>query len=318
MNLVGRRINYRSVSSVRDDLLFGVLTGTEMGGQASGVPGMSGFADGSTDRKVHRNIAAHEVGHLIGRHHSVNSVFGFIVENGIRIKVGPCKTFAADSAPDFPMDVFEDDPFQPVLGPMTLGIYRMAYGWDAGFNEYVTPLQTPDLMSYCEFKSDWAWPSLTTHGGLFSGIRGRYGPRAGARAAVAIRGDGPALMVHGEVALDGSTAKLSPLVALPAGINLTDPAPGPFEVQLAWLATDVDSDPLLSTVEYSADNGTTWVPLIGDFSGSSLRFRPINLRELKPENFESLLRTDSIAQRRSRRLQSASRTNRRLWRLKRP
>ena len=217
----------------RDDIFHGIITGTKIGGAATGIPANASFADMTTDPVLHRNTPAHELGHVLGRHHSVHSVYGVAVIGGVQVKKGACDEFALASAPDFPMDLLDGNPFLPVLGPTTRGIYREGHGWDAGFDAYVSPKKTADLMSYCEFTTKWAWSSLNTHGALFGALRNRYGGGpARARRAADPGEPMPYLVVRGEITDNGTAVELAPLRVLHRNVAPAETAPGPFFVRL--------------------------------------------------------------------------------------
>jgi len=217
----------------RDDIFHGIITGTRIGGAATGIPANASFADMTTDPVLHRNTPAHEIGHVLGRHHSVHSAYGVAVIGGVQAKKGACDELALASAPDFPMDLHDGNPWLPVLGPTTRGIFREGHGWDAGFNLYVNPKKTADLMSYCEFTTKWAWSSLHTHGALFGAMRSRYGGGAARVRRAAEPGDPiPHLVVRGEITDNGAAVELAPLRVLRRAVVAEEPMPGPFFVRL--------------------------------------------------------------------------------------
>ena len=57
-------------------------------------------------------------------------------------------------------------------------------------------------------------------------------------------------------------------------INLTAPNGGTFNagtpINVTWTANDLDSDPLQFALDYSADNGATWLKINPKIIGNSL------------------------------------------------
>ncbi len=201
----------------RDDLLdgrgnaiyHGVVDGTDLRGAGDVAGGNASFADPSAKPQIRRNLPIHEVGHALGRHHAVHSAFGIQVVQGRQLKKGLCDEIAEATAPEYPMDSLGSDLLAPVLGPMRLGEYRYAYGWDNGGRLYVSPFSTPDVMSYCttfghDFKTDWGWPGVFTYSGMMDTVRTRFArpvaPRGLGQAAPA---GAPVAVVRVSGMLDG-------------------------------------------------------------------------------------------------------------------
>jgi uncharacterized repeat protein (TIGR01451 family) len=200
-------------------IYHGVVDGANLRGAGDIQGGNSSFADVSALGEARRNLPIHEVGHALGRHHAVHSVFGIQLIQGEQWKRGLCNEVAEVIAPDYPMDVLRSELFAPVLGPMRLGEFRYGYGWDSGGRRYVSPFSTADIMSYCttdsrEFRTDWTWPGIFSYTGMMGAVESRFGrpaaPRGLGNAAPA--GDPvPVVRVSGMLDGDGRLIEFDPV-----------------------------------------------------------------------------------------------------------
>lgn len=142
---------------------------------SSMIPGDYVLVGKPIEEKFYRNLPAHEMGHALGRHHDVHSALGITFGESGPSKHGACNEIASSSAPDFPMDTWNGQPLQPTLGPMGLGDFRYAFGWDHTEGTYVSPFLTPDIMSYCNFSTQWRWPGLYTYTNIYAALVQRFG-----------------------------------------------------------------------------------------------------------------------------------------------
>lgn len=228
----------------RDDLIdargnsiyYGVVDGANLRGAGDITGGQACFADVSALGDARRNLPIHELGHALGRHHAVHSAFGIRLIQGTPFKKGLCNEIADAIAPDFPMDTLGSDLLAPVLGPMRLGEYRYAYGWDSGLRLYVSPFSTPDIMSYCttfgrDFKTDWSWPGIFSYTGMMNAAQARFGPRVAPRALAAPAGNPvPVVRISGMLDGDGRLVEFDPVSHLLEDWSPTES--GEFQLQL--------------------------------------------------------------------------------------
>jgi uncharacterized repeat protein (TIGR01451 family) len=198
-------------------IYHGVATGTDLRGMGEIELGRVSFADSSAAPESRKNLSLHEVGHVLGRHHAVHTVFGTFLRNGIQFKRGLCEEEAVAIAPDYPMDMLGTDLFTPVLGPMRLGPYRHAFGWDSGDALYVSPFQTADVMSYCgsgnsPFSTEWVWPGIFSYRGMMDAILARWPLPTAPRRLAAIAGEPiPVLRLSGLMDGSGEITQMDPI-----------------------------------------------------------------------------------------------------------
>ncbi|HTI72493.1 MAG TPA: carboxypeptidase regulatory-like domain-containing protein [Candidatus Limnocylindria bacterium] len=182
-------------------------------------------------KPFYRNRPPHEVGHTLGRHHAVHSAYGISIDPTGATKHGACSEQASIDAPDFPMDVVNGQALQPALGPMLLGDYRFAYGWDSSDGTYVSPFRTEDLMSYCTLATDWTWPGLYTYGNVFNSLVNRFG-KGGAPAPKSGSGEVPSVLIGGTINIGSDQATLDPLWPTLAASQPTLPDEGDYTLRL--------------------------------------------------------------------------------------
>ncbi|MBI1842029.1 MAG: DUF2012 domain-containing protein [Verrucomicrobia bacterium] len=196
------------------------------------IPGNYILIRSDISAALYRNRPMHELGHSLGRHHAVHSAYGVSFDDTGPTKIGPCDEKANQLAPDFPMDFLLQQQLQPTLGPMRLGDYRFAYGWDHSDASYISPFSTADLMSYCTFGTQWTWPGLYTYTNLHNAIINRFG--AG-RAPAPQDPAGPCVIISGYITASGE-ATLDPVSE---SLGPRDPElPPPGEYLLRVLAPD--------------------------------------------------------------------------------
>ncbi len=230
-----KRLHRDDLRDVRhNSIYYGVITGTSLRSAGDIAGGVACFADISPDTTARRNLPIHEMGHALGRHHAVHSAFGLQLRRGRLLKQGLCDEEAAGVAPDFPMDSLGSDLLAPVLGPMRLGNYRYAYGWDRVGDVYVSPFQTADVMSYCNgrgnFTTSWVWPGVFSYIGMMDAIRDRFGPRIAPRAGAPANLPVPVLRITGVLDHEGQLVTLDPVSVSETDWN--QPEPGDLMLQL--------------------------------------------------------------------------------------
>jgi uncharacterized repeat protein (TIGR01451 family) len=213
-------------------LYYGVLVDTVIGGQAGAIGSTTAFGDVTHRSEPERNLPTHEVGHALGLHHDVHTAFGIKFNQGKPLKQGFCNEIAQLLAPDYPMDVSRHGTLTPTLGPMREGPFKLAYGWERSLLKVVSPFKTADIMSYCQWDTDWVWPGIPSYKGMFDAMKGRFGPR---RLAFRLAdGDGlPVVRLSGLLAPDGSLVELDPVQSL--ALPEPPPLPEPGELSVRFV-----------------------------------------------------------------------------------
>jgi uncharacterized repeat protein (TIGR01451 family) len=211
------------------------------------VPG--GAAEGCISvsaQDVQRHLAAHEIGHALGRPHSILAAFG-AGTCGAGNVTGHCGECAPAGTPDFPMVNV------PGLGPMpTLGLLtgdnQVIWGYDTYQNLVISPYFYYDLMSYCYGYANtgpWPWNSKFTYTNLYSAIQTRFGavpppvyqglPEPGQSPSSPY----PYLLVRGQIDDDSGAATFDPCYPIASALPVN---PGPFTLVLL----DTNAVPLYS------------------------------------------------------------------------
>jgi uncharacterized repeat protein (TIGR01451 family) len=208
-------------------------------GQAMAIPARA--AEGNVSRAAddyQRHLAAHELGHALGRHHAVNSGYATTAEGW---KQGRCGEVAAAAAPDFPMvvrPVFGGAlNLAPVLGPMSApddfiwGYYHLR-------NQVISPFFTYDLMSYCHggdgsVTTPWPWTSKYTYTNLMNAIINRYGAKGAPPQAFhgRARSLSTHMLVRGSIRLADDFTTFQPCYPIVEGAVPT-PEPGDYLLRI--------------------------------------------------------------------------------------
>jgi hypothetical protein len=120
-------------------------------GQANAIPGT--VANGIIGGDYVYNLAAHELGHVLDRHHAVDSALGTTEDDyGNTVKQGYCGEDASTSAPDFPYFFDVSGDIAATIGPLDQGDGAKMAGMDT-YRE--TPRFGFELMSYCGTAMKW-------------------------------------------------------------------------------------------------------------------------------------------------------------------
>jgi len=195
-----------------------------------------------------RHLAAHEIGHNLGRPHSVHSSFGQGACPAGNI-TGHCNECAAAATPDFPMYLTAGSGLMPTLGPLA-GDDGVIWGYDHYLLQVISPYFYYDLMSYCAAHNapnpaqtgQWPWNSKHTYTNLFNTIRTRFGPAP----APIIQGEAvhgaefvqSYLLVSGEIDFDSNSVVFHPSYPIDNPFPVT---PGDYILRVL----DTNAEPLL-------------------------------------------------------------------------
>lgn len=187
---------------------------------------------GASDDNSTRHLAAHEIGHVLGRPHPVNATNGTEGD----LKHGWCGEVADLDAEDFPWTAVLNGHTYPTLGPLdpndtVFNSYDLVFGYDTLKSRIVNPREKYELMSDCgNLAFGYQWPSKHTYEKIAEALKGR--------AAVALARARPQgldelkdyLVVSGTINIPSQTAAIRPFNAV---FNVVTPEPNrPGDYQL--------------------------------------------------------------------------------------
>ena len=226
-------------------IYYGVLSRDRYDGCAAGIPsnGAAGYVR-ANPKAIGRHTASHELGHVLGRPHSVKESFGIYTDPGDnhQYEVGACCELGEPAADDFPnfqsfgladeTCAFGFTPpangLRPALGPMTLGADAEIWGLDSDQMLAVRPDRFFDVMSYCDDTPIDTWPSAHSYAELRQAINARFAPLAPLSGAPPERRPTGAtqLAIRGEIDFAAGTVDFQPLARIPGlGTQPLPPAP---------------------------------------------------------------------------------------------
>ncbi|MEO8429694.1 MAG: fibronectin type III domain-containing protein, partial [Verrucomicrobiota bacterium] len=248
---------------------YGFVLGNLGGGLSDDIPGKvaSGWMP-TLDYGIGRERHAHELAHILGRHHAVDSVLG--LDPSLQ-KKGYCGEVATNVAPDFPNLFNVPIGRRPTLGPMDQGPNPMIWGLDfysifkngPMFSQVVNPTNTHELMSYCR-SATWPlrWVSSYTYTNLFNILASQFrqyslfapGGFAGTRALQAAQNAAADyLLFSGEIDVLQNSAVLSSVLR----VRLSAPPPptqGEYTLRLRDAVGTVLADILFTASLGEADD----------------------------------------------------------------
>lgn len=177
---------------------------------------------------VGRHNHTHEVGHLLGRQHTVDPTLPPQPNGNLP---GFCGEVADPGSPPFPYIEVVGGHRRPTLGPLALGENDKVFGLDTLQLRVAQPDQVFDLMSYCSTAGLDLWPAKVTYEFLKGSIENRFSGPAPLVAPHRIAG-ADVLLVPGSIDPVAATATLDPFFATPAGSPFPAPEPGPYTLRV--------------------------------------------------------------------------------------
>jgi hypothetical protein len=258
-----------------------------------GMGYISGYtAHGNISRSsfnYQRHLAAHEIGHTLGRPHSVHSSLGPWRDptTGVAMPgtlTGKNREMAYTPVEDFPMEMTANNGLMPTLGPLT-NDDLIIWGYDCNLLQTVSPFYAYELMSYCygyntTTISQWPWISKHTYTNLLVSIANRFTlpPPAPAPSPFMLTG-APGLtaylLVRGEVGPSPNTVAWLPFYPVQRATPPATPTSGDYTLcvlnSLGGTLWEVPFDVELPLPEYDLipkiAGFTIPVPLLPDMQG---------------------------------------------------
>jgi hypothetical protein len=246
-------------------LYYGFMRGNLGGGLADNIPGAVCCGWMPTDEFIYgRNRHAHELAHILGREHAVDSTLGLDADG---YKQGYCSELAGTNVLDFPFfhDLFGGK--KCTLGPMDQGPVPMVWGLDTNLERryapvVINPTNTYELMGYCTSPAiKWRWPSIHTYTNLFHLLTNRFPAPAAAGAMQPFHAAAAAdyLVFSGEINLGENAASLDPVMATRL---LQSPPPVPAGDYLLRLRSGGGA--ILNDIPFTPRSGEADAPEIGE------------------------------------------------------
>ena len=204
----------------------------------------------ASPQNYQRHIAAHEIGHALGRPHDILAVFG---KGGCGVGgvTGHCGECAPAATADFPMVNVPGLGFMPTLGPLT-DDNQVIWGYDTYQGMVISPYYYYDVMSYCMAGTagvggfpagslgPWPWNSKFTYTELYRTNQTRFGaavapalhqglPVPGAGHGLPKPDGNPSaqayLLVRGSIDDDSGLVTFAPCYPVASALPVT---PGPY------------------------------------------------------------------------------------------
>ena len=225
-------------------------------------------------------LHAHEIGHLLRRHHDVSTMLFGTWTNAasvVRKRGAEPNEFAALSAPEYPWfyslrhvrpSGTAHTNHHPTLGPIDQGASKLVYGLDT-VGSYATCGQMRawdptnniiDLMSYCGNTDTRTWPSSYTYTNLMNAISNRFGAAA-APPPTFDDGDPPPpqdyLLVRGVIDLATNAVEFYPFLRVTSASSWPTPTNGSYVLRMldsgGTVLLEVPFDPMVPHVDLEDD-----------------------------------------------------------------
>ncbi|MGA2247419.1 MAG: hypothetical protein ABSH48_20715 [Verrucomicrobiota bacterium] len=230
-----------------------------------------------------RHLATHEIGHNLGRPHTVSAaLFGtFINGSGMLVARGTPACSAIQGPPNVAYPLFQTVAGlyvnKPALGPMNSGTNSLIYGFDTltyraaqPYNPLASPYVYFDVMSYCGVQPalpamplSW-WISTYTYTNLYNYVTNNFaGPFGGGP------GPGPGtnwMIFRGLVDYDQNSAEFLPTLSVTTSILPPSPPPGTYSLVLfdsnSNILADIPFQPSIDEPENGdVDTGAFMIPV---------------------------------------------------------
>jgi len=247
-------------------LYYGILNGPlDVAGRANDIPGTVASGTMEDDQwGIGRNVHAHELGHLLGRHHAVHSSLGLVHDDWTSkdYKQGWCGEYADVWAPDFPYSADIRGATYATLGPMGSVDDAMIFGLDSRLvkshpeHAVMDPNQIFELMSYCVFRSvTWHWISKFTYEGLYEALHNENANASMFSLASSAVQD--YLVVRGLINLNTDTAEFKPFGIISSSVQPPLPPQGDYVLQLVDSSNNILFEVSFKPSEMHADPPVT-------------------------------------------------------------
>ncbi len=209
----------------------------------------------SSPQDYQRHLAAHEIGHAMGRPHSIDVSFGRGDCKAGQVS-GHCEECAAGGSANFPMVDTPAFGLMPTLGPLA-DDNQVIWGYDHYQAMVISPYYYYDLMSYCygttkgfaaNALGPWPWNSKFTYTNLYTVNQTRFAaaaphslpqglPTPDKRAASQF--SQPYLLVRGQIDDYSGDVTFQPCYPVSSALPVTS---GPFTL----VVLDTNAVPLYS------------------------------------------------------------------------
>ena len=235
-----------------------------LGGMANAIPGILAVVGHEPDgvNTFARETAAHEIGHVLGRHHTVDSALP--LANGY--KTGWCGEVASPTAPDWLDTIAVGGMIYPSITPAGGGTDRQIFGFDTvsadtdptGVAGPVDPASHYELMSYCNgsnYSGRWNWISPSTYVAAQAWLNADFAPPAPLFRVATARADGY-LLVRGQVDVVTGAVQFDPFARITSTTPPDAPPTGPYTIEVRDASGAVLSSTPFDAVPSHVDGST--------------------------------------------------------------